>query len=124
MSTQTDTNLYKQLVLNADSLGNALDYAVQSDPQFGLLYGKRPEFDPWRAYRVIKNDPVVKGALISIVDKFMLSGWRLEGRDSKSRQKEAENKLKELRFDRLLKRVLTQALIFKNAYIEVVKKRS
>jgi hypothetical protein len=124
MSTQTDTNLYKQLVLNADSLGNALDYAVQSDPQFGLLYGKRPEFDPWRAYRVIKNDPVVKGALISIVDKFMLSGWRLEGRDSKSRQKEAESKLKELRFDRLLKRVLTQALIFKNAYVEVVKKRS
>ena len=103
----SDTNLYKQLVLNADSLGNALDYAVQSDPSFGLLYGKRPEFDPWRAYKIIKNDPVVKGAIISIIDKFMLSGWRLEGKDSKSSEKEAQDKLKELIKSLVRKKLLT-----------------
>lgn len=130
-----DTNLYKQLVLNADSLGNALDYAVQSDPVFGLLYGKRPEFDPYRAYKIIKNDPIVKGAIISVVDKFMLSGWKVKPLTSKSlsssdtstsdspKDAEATDKLRELRFDRLIRRMLTQALIFKNAYIEVVKKR-
>lgn len=132
------TELVKQdLVLNADSLGNVLDYAVQTEPAFGVLYGKRPEFDPWKAYRVVKNDPVVKGAIISIIDKFMMSGWHtcekdyddskedsgdtLEDVESKSPE-DATKILKQLRFDRFLRRYVTQALIFKNAYAEVIKK--
>lgn len=116
------TESQTQLVQNADSLGNALDYSVQSDAQFGLLYGKRPQFDPYKAYNIIKNDPVVKGAVISLVDKFMLSDWRIEAIDSRSRKKEAESKLKELRFNKFLRNYLIQALIFKNAFGEIVKK--
>lgn len=118
------TEYQAQLVQNSDSLGNALDYAVQSDPAFGLLYGKRPQFDPYKAYNIIKNDPVVKGAIVSLVDKFMLSSWRLEGIDSRSSKKDAEKKFNELRFNRFLRNYITQALIFKNAYGEIVKRGS
>ena len=111
----------KQLISNAGSFGNALDYTVQSDPSFGLLYGKRPQFDPWRAYQIIKNDPVVKGAVLSIVDKFLGSTWRIESLDSRSFKKEAMAKLEEMRFNRMLKNMLIQALIFKNVFLEVVK---
>lgn len=132
------TELVKQdLVLNADSLGNVLDYAVQTEPAFGVLYGKRPEFDPWKAYRIIKNDPVVKGSVISLVDKFMMSGWHCTDKDydlsflddgeepedveGKSPE-DAEKLLKQLRFDRFIRRYVTQAIIFKNAYGEIVNK--
>jgi nucleoside diphosphate kinase len=115
-------NNSKQLISNADSLGNALDYTVQSDPVFGLLYGKRPQFDPWRAYQIIKNDPVVKGAILSIVDKLMGTSWRIESLDNRSFKKDAVKKLEELRFNKVLKNMLIQALIFKNSFLEIVKK--
>lgn len=108
------------IVLNSQSLGNALDYSVQSDPAFGLLYGKRPQFDPYKAYNIIKNDPVVKGALISILDKFLMANWRVVKEDKY--QSNLEKQLRELRFQRFLKQLLTQALLFKNAFVEVVKK--
>ena len=139
--TSKEGNIYSELVgqnliLNADSLGNALDYAVQTEPAFGVLYGKRPEFDPWKAYRIVKNDPVVKGAVITLVDKFLMSGWHCDdkdwddakfdsGNDSDEESKSpdnAEKKLKQLRFDRFLRIFVTQALIFKNSYGEIVRK--
>jgi len=109
-------------VANANSKQLLTDF--YSEPF--IAYGKDniipfPDFEPATAFKIIQNDPVVKAALIKKVDKTIESGWRIIAKDGKSRKKELEVKLSELRFNRVLRKILFHAYLYNNAFIEVVK---
>jgi hypothetical protein len=112
----------KTIVENANSLGLIQDYYGTSTNGYGVLDGRRPQFDPKKALKVLENDPLVKGAIITLVDKTLESGWRIVGVDKKSRKSQLENKLKELRFDSILRKALYNLVLYNNAFIEIVKK--
>ena len=80
-----------------------------------------PDFEPDTAFKVIQNDPVVKAALIKKVDKTVESGWRLVAKDGKSRKEGLEKQLSELRFNRVLRKILFHSYLYNNAFVEVVK---
>lgn len=81
-----------------------------------------PDFDPKIALNVIRNDPTVKACVVTLVDKALEGNWGVRGIDKKSRQKALENKLKELRFNQVLRKVLFNLILYNNAFIEIVKK--
>ena len=116
-----------ELVENA-SQGLVIDYyslnGVGVTQQYGILTNRNPLFDPKRALDLIRNDPVVKAAIITKVDHIMQGGWHLEGRDKRSKQASAEQKLRDLRFSPVLRKALYNLFLYNNAYIEIVKKAS
>jgi hypothetical protein len=116
----------KEIVSNDNSKGYIPDYSgVSSFSPKGFLkevQGKVPEFSIKLALNVIKNDPVVKGAITTIVDKVMESGWRIQGRDKRSRQKTLEIKLSDLRFNKALRKYVFNLVLYNNAFMEIVKK--
>ena len=75
-----------------------------------------------QALSIIKNDPVVKGALVTLVDKVLESGWRITGKDKRSRIKALEDKLGKIRFNKVLKKLVFNLILYNNAFVEVVKK--
>lgn len=112
----------KEVISNANSSGLIEDYYGFTTNSYGTMQGRRPKFDPKKALTVLENDPLVKGSIITLVDKTMESGWRITGLDKRSRKKELENKLKEVRFDAVLRKALYNLFLYNNAFIEIVKK--
>ena len=112
----------KEVITNANSAGLIEDYYGVSNSNYGALQGRRSKFEPKKALTVLENDPLVKGAIITLVDKTIESGWRITGLDKRSRKKELENKLKEVRFDAVLRKALYNLFLYNNAFIEIVKK--
>jgi phage portal protein BeeE len=112
----------KNIINNANSLGLIEGYFGVPYAGMGILDGRKPKFDSKKALNVIENDPVVKAAIITLVDKTLESGWRITGLDKRSRKKELENKLKDLRFDAILRKTLYNLFLYNNAFIEIVKK--
>ncbi|RLG17218.1 hypothetical protein DRN75_03975, partial [Nanoarchaeota archaeon] len=113
----------KELISNDNSKGYIPDYSgVSSFNAKGFLDGKRPTFDLKKALSIIKNDPVVKGALVTLVDKVLESGWRITGKDKRSRIKALEDKLGKIRFNKVLKKLVFNLILYNNAFVEVVKK--
>jgi hypothetical protein len=114
----------KEVISQANSKGSILDAfgsSYNSYPKSGIYQTREPRFSPSTSLTIIENDPTVKGAIIALVDKTLESGWHIEGRDKKSRRKDAEKKLKELRFNPALRKALFNAFLYNNAYIENVK---
>lgn len=111
----------EEFVSNANSKAILNDYYSYTTNSELVL---TPDFEPKKALEVIKNDPVVKGAIITKVDKILESGWRITGVDKKSRKAQLENKLRELRFNRLLRKILFSAVLYNNAFTEIVRKGS
>lgn len=110
------------LVANADSKGVVQDYfltegTLRADGVMGRTY----RTDPNLALKLVRQDPVVRAAIIKLVDKVVESGWRLQpiNGNKKSRQRELENKLKELRFDRLLRKIVFNLVMYNNAFVEI-----
>lgn len=114
----------KEIVANDNSAGLILDF--MSSKSFGQrelgIFGREANFSTRKALEVVRQDPVVKGSMITIVDKILNSGWRVEGKDSRSRAKEAKEKLKELRFNKFLKKILFNAVMYNNAFGENIKR--
>lgn len=114
----------KKLVTNADSKGVIQDYygvVPTSVQDYGIL-GRTPRFDPIKALKVIRNDPVVRAAAITLVDKVIETGWRLETEEDKP-AKEQQKKLKKLLFDRVLRKLVYNLVLYNNGFLEIVKKR-
>ncbi len=111
-----------KLITNANSKGFSLDF-FQSDnfSPYGISTGITPKFNPETAKKIILNDPLVKAALITLVDKTLESGWRVTGEDEKSRVKSAEEKLDELKFNPVLRKMLFNLFLYNNAFVEIVK---
>lgn len=121
--TQTNSITTLEPVSNANSKQLLTNF--YSEPY--INYGNNglipyPDFEPDTAFKIIQNDPVVKAALIKKVDKTVESGWRIIAKDGKSRKKELEDKLSELRFNRVLRKILFHSYLYNNAFIEIVKK--
>jgi hypothetical protein len=113
-----------ELIENANSKGVRPDY-TGIESKFWVketVFGTSPLFDPKKALEVIRNDPTVKAAITTIVDKTLESGWRIQGRDKKSRKKDLENKLKEVRFNKVLRKALFNLILYNNVFLEIVKK--
>lgn len=115
----------KELITNANSSGYILDYyGSRFQTSYGVLNssGRHTSFDINNALTVIRNDPVVKAAIITLVDKTLESGWRVTGKDKRSRIKELEQKLLDLKFNSVLRKVLYNLFLYNNAFVEIVKK--
>ena len=114
----------EELVSNADSKGYMLDYLNSSTlrkDNLGVM-GQAPTFEPRKALTVIKNDPLVRACLTTIVDKVLETKWWVKGRNKKTRTKELETKLKEIRFNRVFRKLLFNLVLYNNAFLEIVKK--
>lgn len=115
----------EKIVSNADSKGLILDYLTKTPlrkDQLGTM-GQSADFEPRKALTVIKNDPVVRACLTTIVDKVLETKWMVKGRNKKTRTKELEGKLKSIRFNRLLRKLLFNLVLYNNAFVEIVRKR-
>jgi hypothetical protein len=115
----------EQVIANADSKGLIHDYyQVSTNPSTDGVIGRTPRTPPAVALKLIRNDPVVRAAVIKLVDKVVESGWRIQSIDGnkKSSKKELEQKLKEVRFNRLLRKVVFNLIMYNNAFLEIVKK--
>lgn len=114
----------KEIIENANSKGYISDfYGGYSDSSPSQYFTPRsPKFDPAQALKVIRADPVVKGAIITMVDSILEGGWRIEGYDKRSRTKTLEEKFKKIKFDLVLRKALFNLILYNNAYVEIVKK--
>ena len=110
-----------QVVSNANSKGVLIDYRTIPDAQKKFL-GRSPDFDLKLTLELIREDPVVRGSLITLVDKVLGSDWGVRGVDKKSRKDELETKLKQLRFKKYARKKLFNAILYNNAFTEIVKK--
>ena len=107
----------EEIVSNANSKGLIQDYYnVEgiSNNKYGVL-GRVPNFDPRKVINVIRNDPTVKGAIITLVDKMFEGGWRIT-----PNSEEKLKQLKKLRFNKVLKKVAYNCFLYNNAFIEIV----
>lgn len=114
-----DNTKTEEFVSNANSKIILNDYYSYASNDKLIM---TPDFNPKTALEVIKNDPIVKGAIITKVDKVLEAGWRITGIDKKSRKKDLEQKLRELRFNKLLRKILFSAILYNNSFVEIVKK--
>jgi hypothetical protein len=114
----------KDIVTNANSEGLLIDYYGSGDRSFteGLIARTPSAFNINKALDVIKNDPTVKAAITTLVDKVLQSGWRIEPINGKSRLKELEKKLEKSRFNLVLRKALFNLFLYNNTFIEIVKK--
>ena len=112
----------QDIISNANSKGLVIDYSSSANASYGIMIGRTPEFNAATALKIIKNDPTVKAAIITLVDKTMESGWKLTGKDTRSFTKDANSKLEDLRFNTILRQYLFNAFLYNNAFLEIVKK--
>jgi hypothetical protein len=120
-----ELNMKKKIIVdNANSVGLIEDYYGVSSFNYGVLNERAPKFDTAKALKILENDPLVKGAIITLTDKTLESGWRIIAKDKKSRKAELEDKLRELRFDAVLRKALYNLILYNNAFLEIVKKGS
>jgi len=85
------------------------------------MQGLLPKFDRDKVLEDIRTDSTVISAITTLVDKSLENGWRLEGKDKKSNLKTNTEKLKEMRFNKLLRQILYNIYAYNNAFIENVK---
>ena len=113
----------EKIVSNADSMGLIKGFltAQRPKPDETPFFGYRPTFDPEKSLKTIRNDPVVRAAAITVVDKVVEGGWRIEGVDKRSKEGQLEEQLKEVRFDRLLRKVVYNLIMYNNAFVEIVR---
>lgn len=117
--TKQDTPV---IVENADSKGVIADYVGYMSSRERSLkssFGYSARFDPAKVLKIVRNDPVVRAAIITLVDKVVESGWRLEGVDKRSRNRTLESKLRELRFDQLIRKIVFNMVMYNNAFVEI-----
>lgn len=110
----------EELISNENSAGLMKDYALEA-PQGKAAFGYRPKFEPQKSLKLIRNDPVVRAAIITLVDKVVEGGWRIEGKDKRSKTVRLEEALREVRFDRLLRKAVYNLILYNNAFIEIIK---
>lgn len=112
------------VVSNANSKGLIYDYMSTTLKSNNLgVMGQRPDFEPRKALKVIKNDPLVRSSITTIVDKVLETKWWIKGRNKKTRTKDLEQKLKSVRFNRVLRKLIFNLVLYNNSFLEIVKKR-
>jgi hypothetical protein len=108
----------KKLIANANSKGLILNYYGSNSKYLG----RKADFNLNTAIKIIKNDPVVKGALISLCDKVMGTPYQVIAKDKRSKKTKLEMALRELRFSKVLRKIIFNMLLYGNCFVEIVKK--
>lgn len=80
-----------------------------------------PDYNLNRVMELIRNDATVVAAISTLTDKVLEPGWYLYGKDKRSRLTDAEEQMRKLRLDTVMRETLFQLLIYNNAFIEVVR---
>jgi hypothetical protein len=111
-----------EVVANANSAGVIKDYYATGSVANRTL-GRKADFNLNTALKIIKNDPTVKGAMITMTDKVMETPWQIVGRDKRSKKKKSEQQLEQLRFNSLLRKIVMNQVLYGNAFVEIVKKK-
>lgn len=84
-------------------------------------FSVHPDANLKRVLELVQNDPVVRGAITTLIDRTLEPGYSFYGKDKKSRQQSAVDKMEELRFNRLLRPLLQHLFGYSNAFVEIVK---
>jgi len=106
----------KELLMRA-SRGHIQGWYSDKEP-----VSDRPGLDTLlSAYR---SDPTIRGAIIAISDETLKSGYHINAKDKKLKERIEKDLKKKFRFTRLLNKLLNNLLIYGNAFIELVYKGS
>ena len=105
-------------ISNANSKGSILDYYGAGNSQIM----PKPSVKLSDALKTIKNDPVVTGSILSIVDKVLETPTQVINRSTGIKNKEVEDKLYDLRFSKVLRKVVFSLILYGNVFIEIIKK--
>lgn len=112
----------KETIANANSSGIIKDFYASGTAMTQTL-GRKPDFNPNVALKVIKKDPTIKGAMITMSDKVLETPWQIVARDRRSKKVTLEKQLEDLRFNSLLRKVVLNLILYGNAFVEIVKKK-
>jgi HK97 family phage portal protein len=80
-----------------------------------------PDTNLSRVLEVVQNDPVVRGAVTTLVDRTLEPGYGFYAKDKRSRREAAEELMESLKFELLLPSLLQHIFTYSNAFIEVVR---
>lgn len=107
------------------SKGYTIDYNINAPSPPGLGKGFRVTTKitpPLRdLLNLVLDDPVALSAINKVVDRVMENGWFVRGRDLKSKNTAAMQKLKDLHFNPVMRRLLFHLILYNNAFLELVK---
>lgn len=79
-----------------------------------------PDYPLSKAIELVRNDSVAWGGVTTIVDRALETGWRIVDTETGERKPELERLLKGKSFNFWLREILTNFLIFNNAFGELV----
>lgn len=112
----------EELILNADSKGVMLDYSGlgNSRGQLGRDFGQTARVPINKINNVIRQEPTVKTAALTLVDKAMEGGWTILGQSSGDERASTVDLLREQKANKLIRQILFNLIFYNNAYVEVV----
>lgn len=110
---------FDEIVANADSKGLILEYLDTGSTKTAKgVMGKQPKFDTNTVLKVVTQDPTVKGAVISLVDKFAITEWGVY-KESGAFDKKKTKELQKLRYNKLSRKLVANAILYNNAFVEI-----
>lgn len=110
---------FDEIVANADSKGMILDYLNGgSTARTKGVMGRSASFNTAEVLKVVTQDPAVKGAIISLVDKFAITEWGVY-KESGAFDKKKSRELSKLRYNKLARKIVANAILYNNAFVEI-----
>jgi len=108
----------KEEIIQKASKGVTADYysggnGLLLNNFFSDVFAVVPSFDRKEALDIIRRDEMVMASITTLVDKSLENGWRCS--------KLKHEQLKKLRFNKLLRKILYNAYLYENVFIEIVK---
>jgi hypothetical protein len=110
-----------ELVKNDNSQGYISDYLLNSPSKFNKANGYTSSMSIELIRKIIEEDPLVKGVITTLVDKTLEVAYGVTGKDGRSSIPKLKSKLEDLRFNRLIRKVLFNLFLYNNAFVEIVK---
>jgi len=89
----------------------------RNNAQFGLM----PEFSREKVLEAVRTDGTVIAGITTLVDKSIEYGWKIHGKDGKSKELKFDQSLKDLKFKKLMRQILYNLYTYNNVFIEIVK---
>jgi hypothetical protein len=109
------------IILNEESAGYIQSYLdFFASPSKLNVAGQQSPFNYERAREVVQNDPVVKAAMIGMVDKVCEGGWRLDERQKGAQLSVYESRLRKYRFNNTLRKAVYNLLFYNNVFVEII----
>ncbi len=88
------------------------------------IYTYFPQFERRKAFEMISKDETVKAGIITLTDKSLEYGYTISSEDGKSNLKSFKEKAKQIRFDRILRKVFSNLYGYNNSFVEIVNDKN